>query len=673
MLPGYAAVALMVIWAEHDGGYDDDTWYWGALVLLVLVVVSSIRLAPVRRMSRPARWSIALFGAYAIWSYLSIAWAGSPGDALEGSNRTLLYLLIFGLFAVLPWTAGWALVALALYSLAIGVLGVDVLYRLSGDRDLAALMIEGRVSALTGYFNATACLFTMATLLATTLATRREIPSVVRAVLLGLATASLQVAVAGQSRGWLFTLPFVAALTVLVVRNRFRFGVAVLIPLGGTLLNIHRLLGIYTASNKSLAALEQAARSAGHTGLIIAAAAAVAGLAFAWLDDSTPDAVGSRRQRRVLGIAVIVVIIAVAAIGANIATHGHPGHFISRQWNGLTHGETGTHQTTNFAAVGSGRWDFWRVALDAFSSHPIGGLGQDNFADYYLLHRQTAENPAYTHSLELRLLASTGIVGFLLFAGFLIAALSAAAIAIRRFGHGQRSARLGRAVAAAALLPLIVWLLHGSVDWFWEFPALSGPALGFLGMAVALSQRQPTPDDAASAPIEPVRRRTRVETHTRRRIRRTAIGAVIVVAIAAATLTLTVPYIAVREVSSADNIQTSNPAKALGDLKLASQLNPLWSQPGRLAGTIALETGREEQAASWFREATKREPGGWYGWFGLGLAQSALGHIPQARHALRVALSIDRSQPTIEQVLHAVASPVPIPPLYAIYELTETE
>ena len=24
----------MLVWAVHDGGYDADTWYWGALVVL---------------------------------------------------------------------------------------------------------------------------------------------------------------------------------------------------------------------------------------------------------------------------------------------------------------------------------------------------------------------------------------------------------------------------------------------------------------------------------------------------------------------------------------------------------------------------------------------------------------------------------------------------------------
>ena len=88
---------------------------------------------------------------------------------------------------------------------------------------------------------------------------------------------------------------------------------------------------------------------------------------------------------------------------------------------------TGSH----FGTVGSGRYDFWRVSLDALVAHPIGGLGQDNFADYYLPRRHTNEEPAWTHSLEMRLLAHTGVVGFALFAAFIVAAV-AGAIRVRR-------------------------------------------------------------------------------------------------------------------------------------------------------------------------------------------------------------------------------------------------
>ncbi len=47
----------------------------------------------------------------------SIAWAESPGDALQGSNRALLYLLVFVLMLSLPWTPEGALAALVTFAL----------------------------------------------------------------------------------------------------------------------------------------------------------------------------------------------------------------------------------------------------------------------------------------------------------------------------------------------------------------------------------------------------------------------------------------------------------------------------------------------------------------------------------------------------------------------------
>ncbi len=47
----------------------------------------------------PVRIALGALAAYTALSYLSILWAAVPGEAWEGANRTLLYLLVFALFA----------------------------------------------------------------------------------------------------------------------------------------------------------------------------------------------------------------------------------------------------------------------------------------------------------------------------------------------------------------------------------------------------------------------------------------------------------------------------------------------------------------------------------------------------------------------------------------------
>jgi Flp pilus assembly protein TadD len=299
--------------------------------------------------------------------------------------------------------------------------------------------------------------------------------------------------------------------------------------------------------------------------------------------------------------------------------------------------------------VGSGRYDFWRVALDAVIAHPIGGLGQDNFANYYIRQRHTTEEPAWTHSLELRLLAHTGFVGFGLFIGFLITA-TAAALRARR-----RADALIRAVAAAALLPFVAWLIHGSIDWFWEVPALTGPALGFLAVAGALGETDAPVRVAATggtarspAPIlKPVA------------IAGTAL------ALVAGAIVLGLPYLSTREVSVASGASQNNPAAALRDLSRAAKLNPLSADPGRIGGALALQIGDYVTAEQRFGQAITRDPGGWFSWMGDGLAASALGDRTRAHHDYVLATTINSEKYAAENALARVYSGAPMTPAEA--------
>jgi hypothetical protein len=631
----------MLVWAVHDGGYDAETWYWGALAALGLMAATAIMLGGSLRLHRASAVAISLFGLYVAWSYLSITWAQSPGDALQGSNRALLYLLVFSLMLLLPWTPKAALLALLTFVIGVGVIGIVLLFRLASQSDVASLVIQGRLSAPTGYFNATAALFTVGALPAIVLATRRELPGPLRGLLLAFACTDLQLALIVQSRGWLFTLPLVIIAAIAVVPDRLRVAVAAIIPIVGSVVPVHRLFDVYQQS--SGVALTHAAGRAGQAALLICLAAFVLGTLLAWGDSLIKPPSLSRSGKRVIGITVTVIAVAGAGSAFVVATHGHPVKFIVRQWNGFSHTQVTSSSQSHFEDVGSGRYDFWRVALDAVLAHPIGGLGQDNFADYYVKHRRTNEEPSWTHSLELRLLAHTGFVGFGLFVAFLVAAGRLA------YRGRRRPDSLTRVIAGAALLPLVVWLIHGSVDWFWEMPALSAPALGFLGIAGSLASSRAGP--------QPVTRSTARSPHRLRRRLSLGAGAV---ALVAGVVVLGFPYLSVREVSLASDIQATNPTAALADLSRAASLNPLDADPGRIAGTIALTAGKNRIAAQRFRQSISAEPGGWFSWLGAGLAASALGDPTRAARDLATAESINHQQPAITQSLARVHSSHPL-------------
>jgi len=215
-------------------------------------------------------------------------------------------------------------------------------------------------------------------------------------------------------------------------------------------------------------------------------------------------------------------------------------------------------------------------------------------------------------------------------------------------------------------LPFVVWLIYGSVDWFWEVPALSGPALGFLAMAAALGARLPVvdaaPESDPSASTAPYGRPTRTAGRLA--------GPLGVLALLAAVVVLGFPYLSVRETSIGSDLAQTDPAKALHALTIAADLDPLSASPGRLAGNIALTAQSYGVARQRFEQVISRDPGGWYAWAGAGLAASALGDRAQARRDFRVAASINPRNAVIARVLADIDARRPLPPATALQLLT---
>jgi hypothetical protein len=556
------------------------------------------------------------------------------------------------LFTVLPWTPGQALLALTTFVAGVGGIAAVLLVRFASGEHVGARFGDGRLVWPTGYFNGSAALFTITALVAIALASRRGLRALARGGLLAIACGSLQLAVLGQSRGWLFTLPLIAIAAIAVVADRLRVALAAGLVVAGTLASLSAMLGIFRSlEGGSHVSFAHATERAGRIGLVVCAAVFVAGALISVAERRVRVPAMTQRGRRLLG-----ALLAAFALGSGLAagiaaTHGHPLRVLKRQWQGFTHQSGAAPGTSHFTTVGSGRYDFWRLSWQAALAHPVGGLGQDNFADYYVRPRRTGEEPRWTHSLEFRLLAHTGFVGLGLFAAFLAAAIAAA---LRGRRHPDP---MTRAIAGASLLPFVGWLIHGSVDWFWEMPALTGPALAFLAVAGALgverhAQGRPSPDG--------------------RRLRSAGLAAAGGLAVIAAVLSLGFPYLSVRQVSRASDEAAKHPAAALRHLESAATLNPLSAIPGRLAGTIALQNGQFAEAERRFRQSLSREPGGWFAWLGDGLAASMLGDRTRARRDFRLAATINSRQPVVSDALARVDSAHPLTPAEAIQGLART-
>jgi tetratricopeptide (TPR) repeat protein len=682
LVPALLAVGLFVYWGAHGGGYEPTTWEPSALLVLGLLVASVAGLGLGNlRVSRPLALALGLLTAYVGFSYLSIAWAPSPGDALEGSNRALLFLLLFALFAVLSWRSWTALVTLSAFALGIGTIAVVTLARLGSAGQIPALFNGARLDAPVGYVNGSAALLLAGTVLGIALAARRELPTLLRGLLLALAAAALQLSVLSESRGWLFALPIVLVLTLVLLGGagtgsaRLRFALWALPPFAGAALALPRLLDVFEQADKAPTAaatmrvLVRTSNDAANVSLRVCAGVLLVGLAIAALDRRTVVPSRVARGANCVG-AAIALVVALAAIAGGLAlTDGRPDRKIADYWNRSQGYQATTPGASRFAAVGSNRPDFWRVSLKAFAARPLGGLGQDNWGAYYLRERRSSEQPRWTHSLELRLLAHTGIVGFLLFVGFLAAALTAALAGRRRAGPAAATA------AAVALLPLVVWLVHGSVDWFWEIPALSGPAFAFLALAGALVRQLAVADaPVASAlaerggphPAAPAATE-RLVPPARRHALPLALGLGALALLAAAVLAL--PYLAEQEVAAASSGWPRDPTRAFARLDRAAQLNPLSARPQLVAGVIALELGRSGVADRRFAQALERDGHDWFALFGRGLAASALGRRAQARADFERARSFDPGEPLLREALARIGGRDPLTAVQAFGSL----
>src|ERR1039457_559069 len=118
-VPALVALVLFVVWATNQAGYPVTHWAPGGLIVLALLGIAlgvvGLRAAEV---PMPVKLALGCLAAYTALSFLSILWAAVPGDAWEGANRTLLYLLVFALFALWRQRAASAALLVWLWTLA---------------------------------------------------------------------------------------------------------------------------------------------------------------------------------------------------------------------------------------------------------------------------------------------------------------------------------------------------------------------------------------------------------------------------------------------------------------------------------------------------------------------------------------------------------------------------
>ena len=580
---GLVTVAILLWWAAAEGGYAPTTWYPGALLFLALLAVVAVSRSRRKRPTPRTQAAIALLTAFTAWSFLSIAWAGVQGDAWDGANRTLLYAAVYATFALLCWRPPEAVLALGLFALGTAAIGGIAL-----ATEGAEAFNGNRLAAPTGYENASAALFLMAFWPAVALAARPEVHWAARSLLLAAGGLLLHLALLAQSRGSLVAGGIALLVFVLASRNRLILLAVLLLVSAAVAATLVPLLDIVAAGSEA-----EVRRAVGAERVAVALSTVALLLigALVFFVGQTGRVRRGLPQLTARGrlVAVLALCLALAALCAVAAA---------------------TFGDAPRPGLETGRYDMWRVAAGEVAEHPLLGVGVDNFAVDFARERSTGEEPLYPHSLALRAFSQTGLIGGMLFLAFVAAALAAAV------PRREEPDSLLAAVAAAALASGVYWLVHGSIDWLWEIPALGASALAFLGLAASLTRTKP-----------------RVAVRARPRPAAVIAGVAVLFAVSAASLAL--PGLAAIELERGVRAWADSPDQALAHLERAHRLNPLSERADVVAGTLAQRGGDAGQARAAFQRALERNPHDWYVHLQLALLAEeraeALAHLERAR------------------------------------------
>ena len=169
------------------------------------------------------------------------------------------------------------------------------------------------------------------------------------------------------------------------------------------------------------------------------------------------------------------------------------------------------------------------------------------------------------------------------------------------------------------MLGFAYWVIHGSLDWFFEFPGLGAPAIAMLGIGAAV---------AATVPGRPG---VRLPGGRVAAAGAAALGMLLAVGFA-------LPWLAERDLRDAREVSGSDPELALEKLDRAARLNPLSPTADKTAALVLLRSERYDQARAELREAIQRDERDSFAWMQLGAIASvemrqddALRHLERAR------------------------------------------
>ncbi|MES1248213.1 MAG: O-antigen ligase family protein, partial [Actinomycetota bacterium] len=290
----------------------------------------------------------------------------------------------------------------------------------------------------------------------------------------------------------------------------------------------------------------------------------------------------SLAARRAFAVAVAAVV--AAAFAGGVARFGAPWTAAHHAWRSFAAPQKDFGNDLNsrlFQLSNHGRLIQWKAAAHQFEHAPVVGTGAGTFEVWWARHRPQGIQIRNAHSLYLQTMGELGIVGLLLVLGIVLVPLMAAI-------RARRQPLVPFAAAALA-----AWAVHAGVDWDWQVPAVTLPA---LALATLVCNAAPG-------------RALRLGTEAR-------IGmAAAAVAIAAFGLVAGIGNQALADSNKA--LDGQNYAKADQQAKRAARWAPWLAEPWIIQGQIDALGQDRTTAERDFRKAIAKDPHNYLAWYGL--------------------------------------------------------
>jgi O-Antigen ligase len=473
-------LVLPTVLAFFSGGFFDKPRLAGAGFVWALVVAVAILSPRPLPHSRPGQ--LALLGLFLLcaWVALSFAWAPLGWRAQDDEQRLLLYLgfMIAGIALLRgPLVRRWLEPAVALGAFVVIAYGLSERLLPNAIHLASSGTAVGRLEQPLTYWNAEGLLGAIGLVLAIHIAgdgTReRWLRSAAAAggVLLGLGTYLT------YARGALGAVA-VGLVVLLALDPHLRPQLRAIV----TILGASAVAALVANDLSTVKSLSARATSEGIEMLAALVALAVAAAVIAPQVPRRPMRLPALRVSRpatVLGVAAGLLVAGALVLAA---TEGKPKG--TSPLPGATPARLGS--------IDSNRYRYWEEAGSTFIEHPLIGIGSGGFQVEWLKVYNRYDASGDAHSVYLEAAAELGIVGLAILLLFL------GGVA----GSVVRLYRVHRGPAAGLAAGLAVWAFHAGLDWDWEMPAVSLPALLLAAAAIAWSD-EPDVDgslqDAAQA------------------------------------------------------------------------------------------------------------------------------------------------------------------------------